>query len=168
MRTKLKNLVLRAGYAAFRIVRTPIRWYRRLFNAQTRGVRVMIVHQGSLVLVRHWYNTLWVMPGGGINRHETPEQAAIREVREELGLDIAQLDYKLGDYANNKDGKNDTVHCFVVELAQRPAIKKRLNLEVSDVAWYPFDSLPVGVSSATVRRISEHINSDRTDQVRPW
>lgn len=168
MRTKLKNIVLRAGYTTFKIVRMPVKWYWKLFNVQTRGVRIMIIYQGSVALVRHWYNTLWVMPGGGINKYETSEQAAIREVREELGWDVGQLDYKLGEYSNNKEGKNDTVHCFVVELTEKPLIKKRFNLEVSDVVWYPLDSLPEGVSSATVRRIREHVTSDRSEQSRPW
>lgn len=128
----------------------------------------MIIHQGSLVLVRHWYNNLWVMPGGGIKKHETPEQAAVREVREELGWDIGQLDYRLGVYSNTKEGKNDTVHCFVVGLTERPAFKKRFNIEVSDVAWYPLDSLPEGVSSATARRIAEHVTADRSGLIRPW
>ena len=30
----------------------------------------------------------WVTPGGGLERHETFEEAAFREAREELGLDL--------------------------------------------------------------------------------
>ena len=48
----------------------------------------MILYQNEIILVRHWYNTLWVMPGGGIKKHETPEQAAVREIKEELGIEI--------------------------------------------------------------------------------
>lgn len=33
----------------------------------------------------------WDLPGGGIDAGETPKQALLREVREELGLDIAGL-----------------------------------------------------------------------------
>ena len=77
MRTRIKEVVLSLGYIAFKIIRTPIKWYWKKFNIKTNGVRVMIVHKGSIVLVRHWYNILWVMPGGGIKKYETPEQAAI-------------------------------------------------------------------------------------------
>jgi 8-oxo-dGTP pyrophosphatase MutT (NUDIX family) len=128
----------------------------------------MLVYQDSLVLVRHWYNGLWVMPGGGIKKHEIPEQAAVREIREELGIEISQLDYRLGTYSNTKEGKNDTVHCFVVELRDRPNIRKRFNLEVSDIAWRSFDSLPEGTSEATRNRIAEHLRGQRTDEIRPW
>ncbi len=168
MRTELKSLVLRVGYRTFKILRAPIKWYWKRFNIKTQGVRIMIVHDGSLVLVRHWYNSLWVMPGGGIKKHETPEQAAAREVREELGLDIGQLDYRLGTYANTKEGKNDTVHCFVAVMKERPVLRKRFNLEVSDVAWVPFDQLPDGTSMATRARLAEHLAADRSAEIRPW
>lgn len=168
MHTELKNLVLRVGYRTFKILRAPIKWYWKRFNIKTQGVRVMIVNDNSLVLVRHWYNSLWVMPGGGIKRYETPEQAAIREIKEELGFDVGQLDYKLGTYANTKEGKNDTVHCFVVALDERPILRKKFNLEVSDVVWTPFDQLPQGTSAATRARLAEHLTADRSSEIRPW
>lgn len=168
MRTKLKSLVLWVGYRAFKILRAPIKWYWKRFNIKTRGVRVMIIHDNSLVLVRHWYNSLWVMPGGGIKKHETPEQAAVREIGEELGFDIGQLDYKLGAYANTKEGKNDEVQCFVAVLNERPNMRKRFNLEVSDIVWSPFDQLPEGTSAATRARLAEHLAADMSSEIRPW
>ena len=168
MRTKLKELAIRIGCGVFKVIRTPVKWYWKRFNVKTSGVRIMLVCKGELVLVRHWYNSLWVMPGGGIKRHEIPEQAAVRELREELGIEISQLDYALGTYSNTKEGKNDTVHCFVVEMDARPVIRKRFNLEVSDIAWYPFDKVPAGTSGATVRRIVEHLQGQKSSELRPW
>lgn len=40
---------------------------------------------------------IWVLPGGGIERGETPEEAAIREAREESGFEV-KLTKKLGTY----------------------------------------------------------------------
>ena len=169
MRTKIKKLIFKLGYGAYRIVRTPVKWYWKLFNIQTRGVRVMLVHQEKIVLVRHWYNSLWVMPGGGIHKHETPEQAAIREIQEELGIKIDQLEYLLGVYSNNKEGKNDIVYCYVVELSEQIIFpKRRFNIEIADIVWSEFSNLPIGTSFATKTRIKEYVSKDITDTLRPW
>ncbi len=147
----------------------PIKWYWKKFNIKTSGVRVMIIHDNKFVLVRHWYNPLWVMPGGGIKKHETPEKAAHREVKEEIGLSIEQLDYKLGVYSNTKEGKNDTIYCFVVELTQKPILKKKkFNLEIADVIWSSLLDFPHQTSRATKQRVVEHLNKDIQADIRPW
>lgn len=45
----------------------------------------------KILLVHHKKLNKWVQPGGHIEEHEDPEQAAIREVKEETGLDIELL-----------------------------------------------------------------------------
>lgn len=169
MRTKIKKIIIKIGYLVFKVIRSPIKWYWKRFNIQTQGVRIMAVYNQQLILVRHWYNPLWVMPGGGIKKHETPEQSATRELREEIGIQVDQFDYKLGSYSNNKEGKNDTVHCFVIDLKEKPIInKKRFNIEVSDIIWGSMQDLPESTSIATRTRIAEYLSGDIDDALRLW
>ena len=51
---------------------------------------VVILEERQLLMVRQTYRgkTLWTFPGGSIEPGETPEQAAIREAKEEVSLDI--------------------------------------------------------------------------------
>lgn len=128
----------------------------------------MVIHEDSVVLVRHWYNPLWVMPGGGIEKYETPEQAAVRQVEEELGFADVRLEYLLGIYSNNKNGKRDTVYCYVILLDNRCEISKMLNLEVSDRRWFGLNALPDGTSIATKQRVAEFQNQDMSGKIRPW
>ncbi len=43
--------------------------------------------QGRVLLVKPVYKQPWEVPGGGVEKDESPRDAARREVREELGLD---------------------------------------------------------------------------------
>jgi len=55
------------------------------------GVRVVILNQDNKVLMLrqcHEGRDIWMLPGGMIEKGENAQQAAIREVKEETGLDI--------------------------------------------------------------------------------
>ncbi len=51
-------------------------------------VEVFIVHKNKLLLRMHDKHKIWLSVGGHIELDEDPIQAAIREVKEEVGLDI--------------------------------------------------------------------------------
>lgn len=52
--------------------------------------RGLIIHDGKLLMMERWRGGLhyYSIPGGGIEEGETPEQAALRELDEELGVDV--------------------------------------------------------------------------------
>ena len=55
------------------------------------GVRVVIPdHEGRILMVKqhHEGRDIWMVPGGGIEAGENSIEAAIREAKEETGLDI--------------------------------------------------------------------------------
>ncbi|HYF93895.1 MAG TPA: NUDIX domain-containing protein [Symbiobacteriaceae bacterium] len=45
--------------------------------------------QGRVLVLRSRYANQWSLPGGGLDRRENVDSAAIRECREELGVDVA-------------------------------------------------------------------------------
>lgn len=66
-------------------------------------VEVFVVFDGKVLLRMHDKVDMWLSVGGHIELHEDPAQAAIREVREEVGLDV-QLDDSHMLYREEKDG----------------------------------------------------------------
>lgn len=51
-------------------------------------VDVFIVHNNKVLLRMHEKHHRWLVPGGHIELDEDPVEAAVREVKEEVGLDI--------------------------------------------------------------------------------
>ncbi|MGD8201507.1 NUDIX hydrolase [Ornithinimicrobium sp. W1679] len=51
-------------------------------------VAVFVVHAGHVLLHPHRKVGLWLPPGGHVEPHELPDDAALRETREETGLQV--------------------------------------------------------------------------------
>jgi 8-oxo-dGTP pyrophosphatase MutT (NUDIX family) len=86
-----------------------LRW--RVSRPITVGVRLILVREGVLVLVKHTYQQHWYLPGGGVGRGESLEQAARREAQEELGARLGTL-HLFGAYSNFFEYKSDHVIVF--------------------------------------------------------
>ncbi|MBI4087274.1 MAG: NUDIX domain-containing protein [Candidatus Liptonbacteria bacterium] len=52
-------------------------------------VEVFVVHKNTVLLRKHDKYKMWLSVGGHIELDEDPNQAALREVKEEVGLDVA-------------------------------------------------------------------------------
>jgi len=72
-----------------------------------------VVHEQRTLLLRHRKLGMWLPPGGHIDPHELPDQAALREVREETGLDVALL--AQGSSLGNVQVLPQP-HCLLLEL----------------------------------------------------
>ncbi|TQR16404.1 NUDIX hydrolase [Psychrobacillus soli] len=78
---------------------------------RNRGATV-IIENGRIALIKRTkpHTTYYVFPGGGIEDGETPEQAAIRETHEELGVHVRiQRTLKILQY-------NGTQHFFLADI----------------------------------------------------
>jgi ADP-ribose pyrophosphatase YjhB (NUDIX family) len=127
----------------------------RLFRVPTRGVKVMLFNRGDeLLLIRNAYGNrgLFVFPGGGIGRSESPADAARREVREEVGLEVEELTL-VSTHVSTAEGKRDTIFLFTALVHGTPRID---DLEVEEARFFPLDALPATISPAALRRIAEH------------
>lgn len=60
----------------------------------------IIIKDKKVLLVNHKKLGVWLYPGGHVEKNETPDQAVIRETKEETGLDIeiiGEIDDSLAD-----------------------------------------------------------------------
>ncbi len=91
-------------------------WF--VFRPKTKGVKCLVQYNDQWLMIRNSYGTgQWTFPGGAIARHETPEDAAIREVHEEVGIALENVQ-PIGFYQSNRQYKHDTVYCFIARVSQ--------------------------------------------------
>lgn len=122
-----------------------------------------IVHNGSILMVRQTYkgNTFWTFPGGGIEQWETPEECAIRETREETGVEI-ELTNKACEFFSDKI--NGTYSCYIgrmiggsAQLGSDPERSPDAQ-ELLEVKWFPFAEMK---NHPEVKRILPYLRLHR-------
>jgi 8-oxo-dGTP diphosphatase len=96
-------------------------WWR-LRRPTHEGAIVAIYVGPALLLLRSSYQVEWCLPGGGVQRGESPETAARRELVEEIGLTTPTLRPACVLHGN-WDGRRDTVHIFELRLDQLPKLR---------------------------------------------
>ncbi|MEM0143609.1 MAG: NUDIX hydrolase, partial [Candidatus Parvarchaeum sp.] len=94
-----------------------------------------IVDTPKGILIASHRNT-WLLPGGGANKGESREQAAIRELREETGLRAINCKY-LFEYNEPDDGRRIR-NLHKVFLIEASGVPKPNHHDVHRVAyWLP-------------------------------
>jgi 8-oxo-dGTP diphosphatase len=110
----------------------PTRPYLAVSAAIFRDRRVLIVRRA-----RPPAHGLYTLPGGGVELGETLEQAVVREVREETGLEVRPIGLAGYREAIARDAKGQIERHFVILpfAARWIAGEIRLNAELAEAQW---------------------------------
>jgi ADP-ribose pyrophosphatase YjhB (NUDIX family) len=146
--TVVSRLPVPARRRAFRVGYLALQCWWLVRRPRTSGVKVVVRRGDDVLLVRHTYGRRaeWDLPGGFINDGESPQDAALREVGEEVGLH-AERPVALGAILQRSSGRRDMVHAFAADVDGAP-----LELDHGEIAqarWFPHDALPEQVTPYT-------------------
>lgn len=78
--------------------------YAAMLPKKQVGTAVLFFNgQGELLIVKPDYREGWLVPGGATDENESPLRCAIRETKEEIGLEVSELQL-VGVYFGPKKG----------------------------------------------------------------
>ncbi len=118
------------------------------------AVNVAVMQAGKILLTQREDFETWVLPSGRVEEGESLAQAAIREAKEETGVDV-ELTRLVGIYS--RLGTMTPSHSIL--FAARP-VGGALQLQEGEtiaVEWFPFDEIPAPLSVGQARRIQDAI-----------
>lgn len=132
-----------------------LRNMRRAYNPRTNRVYLSTVKVALIGRTDRRGRLLWSLPKGHIEDYETVPMTAIREVREETGIE-GEIIKRLGtiDYWFLSDGKriHKTVHHYLLRFTGGEL--SNADAEITEVKWVPLKDLPRVLSYADERKLA--------------
>ena len=128
--------------------------WSRISRGMTLGVRgVAIDSAGRVLLVKHTYLHGWWLPGGGVERGQTCEDALIRELREEAGLILEGRPALISVHSNERFFRGD--HVLVYRIDRFSLTDRTSHGEIEAIGWFDPAALPEDTHRATRARLGE-------------
>jgi len=128
-----------------------------LFKPMSTGVRLLMICDNQVLLVKHIYEPHWYLPGGAVEQGETLDDAIRREALEEAGATLHDL-HLFGAYTNFESGKSDHV---IVFFSSDFDLTFEGDDEIEFCRFFPLDGLPEKMSPGSENRICEYLNDKK-------
>ncbi len=106
----------------------------------------VLIEDGSILLILRGHEPFkgqWALPGGFLEESETAEECAVREMKEETGLDVETVRL-IGVYSSpGRDPRGVVSAAFIVRRANGAEGRRASGgSDASDARWFDLKQLP--------------------------
>lgn len=142
--------------AVLRLANRVRRQWRMFRKVPLRGVSIIARNErGEVLLVRHSYGPdVWALPGGGVARGESPDDAVRRELLEEVGCECRQLRL-VTTMEEEISGSPHTAFLYEALLMGKPKPDER---EIVEARMFAPEALPGQLGRITASRLARWRN----------
>jgi 8-oxo-dGTP diphosphatase len=108
-----------------------------VFGSSPDGLHVLLIRRAAPP-----FEGTWALPGGFLELDETLEQAALRELREETGVQLTRMEQLRVFDAVDRDPRERVIsvaYMAQVDVAAHPA---RGDDDASEAQWFALEALP--------------------------
>jgi ADP-ribose pyrophosphatase YjhB (NUDIX family) len=122
---------------------------------------VLLLDGSAILLVRRKYAPRvgqWCLPAGFMEYGETPEACAVRELREETGLE-AEVESLFGVFAGLDDPRVRAV--LILYRVKRTGGELQAGDDATDAKFFPLDALPADIAFEAHRQALDRLRSER-------
>jgi ADP-ribose pyrophosphatase YjhB (NUDIX family) len=141
-------------------------------NSLVPSVNVVVVNDaGEILMIRRTDNDNWAVPGGAIDLGESVAQAAVRETREESGIEC-EITGIVGIYSDPKHvilytSNGEVRQEFSIVLTARPMSGQPTpSSESSEVRWVPASDVRDYTMDRSMRiRINDYLGRGKSPMV---
>jgi len=132
----------------------------------TAGALIQDPEGRILLLKSHKFNDLYAIPGGHIELGETTEEALRREVREETGLEIHDVEFLLYQDFVYDDSFWKKKHFIFLDFACRTdCAEVEINEEAQEYVWsMPEEALTLQIDRYTARAVEALLARRRSNK----
>ena len=107
-----------------------------VFACQNEKTQVLLIKRGSEPC-----KDMWALPGGFMNIDESAEEAAIRELKEETGIDVKEVT-QVGAYSKvDRDPRERVITIAFYTVIDNP-VKAVGQDDAKQAEWFTLDNLP--------------------------
>ncbi|WP_117147694.1 NUDIX hydrolase [Klebsiella variicola] len=120
---------------------------------------IMMDDIGRLLLVRKKGTVYFMQPGGKIEAEEDPHSALIRELREELNLELSREDLiPLGEFTDSAANEpGHLLHACMFSM-EKPAKNVKPAAEIEEILWLsPSDIPSCQLAPLTINKIIPYV-----------
>jgi len=133
----------------------PVHLTESRYPEPTAGALIQDSDGRILLIKSHKFNDLYTIPGGHIELGETAEEALRREIREETGLDIRDVEFLLYQDFVFDDSFWKKKHFIFLDFACRTdCTEVEINEEAQEYVWSaPEEALALPIDRYTAKAI---------------